>query len=278
MKALVIGGGVGEQHILAYKQKGLDVTLVETDAERREELAAKHEIAVTDRYDTMLSQVDIVSICTPDKEHFMQAQQALDRGTYVVLEKPPCLTPDELVWLQRFDDRIYCNLPLPWHFKSLIDEFRDQETYLIELDYLWGRHHKLVEGWRSEGGYSIVLGAGIHLFDLAMHFKDEMPVDGAALGANKSGVNAPFDCVQGIIRWQDGTLARININCGFNGAHEHRVGVYAREKHKIENNLSSVDKKPGIIDFVEAIEAKHHIENSRLWRAMALCFELQANA
>jgi len=271
VKALVIGLGVGEQHARAYKEEGLDVVVCDNDPAK----LALQPYDKTDDYRTEIRSADIVSVCTPDEYHFQIVSDAINHGCYVVVEKPPCLSLDEMEYLQKHDEKLYCNLPLPFHFKSLIDEFKDKEPYLIECDYNWGRHHKLVEGWRSQGKYSIILGAGLHMFDLMLAFKDGLPEDGAALGSNKSGVDAPFDCVESIMRWTDGTLGRVSLNCGFNGEHEHRVAVYSREYHRIVHNTESVDKTIGIRNFLNQINTGEKIDNSRLWKAMSLCFQLE---
>ena len=269
MKALVIGMGTGWNHATAYQEEGLDVIVCDTNPEK---LAGCPWEQTTD-YRTEIRNADIVSICTDDASHFLLATEALNHGKYVVIEKPPCLSVDEMAHLKQFDDRIYCNLPLPFHFINLIDEFRDKEPYLIECDYNWGRFHKFSEGWRADG-YDIVLGAGLHMFDLLLCFKPEGWDDGAALGANKSGINGPFDCVQSIMRNIDGTLGRVGLNCGFNGDHSHRLAVYCRDYHRVSINTEKVDKTAGIRYFVQKITSGEEIKNDRLWSAMGLCFQL----
>jgi predicted dehydrogenase len=266
MRALVIGLGVGEQHVKAYREEGLDVVVCDTDPAKLMLLGK----GTTD-YRTEIRDADIVSVCTPDETHFEIVSEALRHGCYVVVEKPPCLSEDEMEYLMQFGGKIYCNLPLSYHFAELIADVGN--PYLIELEYNWGRHHKFGESWRKDG-YSILLGAGLHMFDLLLCLKNDMPIDGAALGSNKSGVNADYDCFQSLMRYEDGTMARVGLNCGYNGAHIHRVALYERDNQRILENRESVDKTAGIRDFVNKISRGEEINNTRLWDAMKLAFHL----
>jgi predicted dehydrogenase len=265
LKALVIGMGVGVHHAKAYQEEGLDVIVCDKDPEKIE----GYEEGTTD-YKSALRDADVVSVCTDDETHFQIASEALQMGKYVVIEKPPCLEVDEAAFLKKYDDHLYCNLPLPYHF-SYLDVVA---PYLIEIEYNWGRHQKFSQGWRANG-YDIVMGAGLHVVDLLLYFKPRGWVDAAFFGANTSQINGKYDNVQALFQNSDGTIARISVNCGFNGQHNHRVALYARDNNRIVVNDAEVDKTPGIRDFVQKITSGEKIENPRLWDAMSLCFQMR---
>ncbi len=55
-------------------------------------------------------------------------------------------------------------------FKIFRKKIISKDLIYAELDYNWGRIHKLY-GWRSKiKNYSLILGASIHMVDLMMWF------------------------------------------------------------------------------------------------------------
>src|SRR5207302_359313 len=55
--------------------------------------------------------------------------------------------------------------------------------YAFDGDYLYGRLHKISEGWRSGvTNYSVILGGGIHLVDLMLWLTGERPKRASAAG------------------------------------------------------------------------------------------------
>src|SRR3972149_1320566 len=94
MRALIIGyGSAGKTHAAAYKAAGGDIVI-----------AGPHAGGATGGGDwnRLLPEVDIVSICSPDEFHFLQAVEALKAGKHVIVEKPPCIRLDELKFLMEW--------------------------------------------------------------------------------------------------------------------------------------------------------------------------------
>jgi predicted dehydrogenase len=89
----VVGGGVGLNHIEAFRQLpdlySVDV-FCDIDPERAAKVARDHGIErIVHSLDALLDlDLDIVDICTPSSLHFAQASKALAAGRHVVVEKP----------------------------------------------------------------------------------------------------------------------------------------------------------------------------------------------
>lgn len=263
MKVLIIGdGNAAVAHKKAYTELGLDFIVCDADRDYRK----------------MMHDVDIVSICTPDKFHFEQCAEAIRLGKHIMVEKPPCTRQDELKYLMERTGKINfaCNLPLPWNkefgeLKEKCDEFG--KIYLIEAEYNYGRRHKLMEGWRASADYSMVLGAGIHMVDLILWYMDEIPTDGSAFGI--STTLARVDTCQAIMKFPSGAVGRLGINGGFEGTHEHKVTIYGDRMGAVLRNTEEVDKTIPIKEFAKMCLAGQKIDNSRLWQAMQICFQIE---
>lgn len=60
-----------------------------------EEIAAQYNARVFPDYSTLLSNVDIVDICTPTHLHYEMVMQAAEAGKHIICEKPLALTTDQ---------------------------------------------------------------------------------------------------------------------------------------------------------------------------------------
>ena len=93
LRAAVIGLGIGRRHIQAYRAlPGVEVTAV-VDVESNALLSAQREFGIAQGFTDYRqaldrADIDLVSICTPDRLHAEQALAALDAGKHVLCEKP----------------------------------------------------------------------------------------------------------------------------------------------------------------------------------------------
>lgn len=62
--------------------------------------------------------IDAVSVCTPPQSRFGVAQQALERGRHVLLEKPPCATSSEAHELVEIAGQEKVALFAAWHARE----------------------------------------------------------------------------------------------------------------------------------------------------------------
>lgn len=288
MKAAVIGLGVGVEHVKAYREMGVEVTaVIDRDKDLRERIAGEFGVSNTasslGHFSDLapgLKEADIVSICSYDQFHFEQTKIFWELGKHVIVEKPPCLRLDHFAFLKELiasrPQSYMCNLPLPFHppFADLAAiDFGD--IYLMEAAYNWGRVHKLRDGWRADcPGYSVVFGAGLHMIDLMIWLKERRMDDGSALGCGFNGF-ANHDTVVAACNFSDKSVASLVINCGYEGEHSHRLNVWGTKTGRMVTNTDPVDKGAPVRKFVELLGKGRLWDNTRLWHAMEVCFEIE---
>jgi predicted dehydrogenase len=64
------------------------VAVADTDPERRVSIASRYAVEPVGDYRTLLGRVDAVSIATPPSSHFEIAQDFIEHGSHVLVEKP----------------------------------------------------------------------------------------------------------------------------------------------------------------------------------------------
>jgi predicted dehydrogenase len=244
----VIGLGVGEQHARAFAQhpdcrlvavcdrdpaKMADVATRLPDC--RQYAAAEDLIANPD--------IQVVGIASNDNDHYQQIVRSFRAGKHVFTELPLCLAESELrdiqsLWRASGGLRLSTNTMLRlsprfvW-LRQAIGEGRLGTVYCVEADYVYGRLHKLTEGWRGRiPNYSVMLGGGIHLLDLVLWMTGQRPVEVMAYGSGLASRNTSFqgnDLVLALLRFDNGMVVKIGANFASVHPHFHRLVVYGTE-------------------------------------------------
>lgn len=243
--AAVVGLGVGVEHALAYMRTGGCVLrwLYDLDRSRAESVVAElGRGAVAESVEAILAdaQVDVVSIASYDDAHFGQVISALKRRKHVFVEKPICRSMEELravkrAWRRSHNRHLASNLvlraaPLYCWLKEAIDAGELGEVYAFDGDYLYGRIHKIVDGWRGRvEGYSVMLGGGVHLVDLMLWLSGQRAVSVSASGSRIATAGRDFrynDYVSATFQFASGMIGRITANFGCMHRHQHVVRVF----------------------------------------------------
>ena len=140
--------------------------------------------------------------------------------------------------------KILSNLVL--RSSSLFELFKkkiiSRDLIYAELDYNWGRLHKLY-GWRSKTkNYSLILGASIHMIDLMMWFFNKKPIKVSAIG-NNIGVNKKKFKKEGFIsiniQCNDNSIVKLNANATGVYPHFHEIKIFEKKKTIVHNLVSS---------------------------------------
>jgi predicted dehydrogenase len=240
----VIGLGVGEAHAAAYArlQQCELRWLCDLDAGRAGVVAERLGVgrASTD-IDAVIadSAVQIVSIASYDDAHYGQVIAALRAGKHVFVEKPLCRTADEVCLIKRAwavarrhlaSNLVLRAAPAYRWLNDAVAAGELGEVYAFDGDYLYGRLHKITDGWRADvDEYSVMLGGGIHLVDLMLGLTGERPTAVAAIGSRvcSSGTAFRYDDYQAAtFRFPSGLVGRITANFGCIHRHQHIVRVY----------------------------------------------------
>jgi len=245
LNVAVIGLGVGEQHARTYARENSSHLkwLYDLDEERAASLAgllgdvgvAKNEAAIFND-----EQTDVVSIASYDDDHFDQVIKGLEAGKTLFVEKPLCRTVDELqkikaAWEKAGQPPVETNLvlraaPLYIWLKQEIAAGTFGDIYAIDGDYLYGRIHKIIDGWRKGvNNYSVMSGGGIHMIDLMVWLTGKSPSSVSSVGNRISTEGTSFqfnDFMASTFRFPSGMIARITANFGCVHRHHHVLRIF----------------------------------------------------
>jgi predicted dehydrogenase len=246
----VVGLGVGEQHVRAFAQlPSCHVRMLcDLDLDRANNLASAYPGAdVTSRFDDILARDDIaiISIASFDEAHFAQVMAALRAGKHVFVEKPLCRTPDELqairTLLEASRGRLHLTANLVLRSAPIYVWLKQQiaagdfgEIYAFDGDYLYGRLHKITQGWRKdETDYSVMLGGGIHMIDLLVWLTGQRPSTVTCMANAVATRGTTFrydDFAAATMAFDSGLIARITANFGCVHKHQHVMRIFGTKK------------------------------------------------
>ena len=185
-----------------------------------------------------------MSIASFDDAHFAQVVAALNAGKHVFVEKPLCRTVDELSDIRRAlkarpDLHLASNLVLRgadlyrW-LRTEIASGAFGEIYAFDGDYLYGRLHKITDGWRGDTeDYSVMLGGGIHMIDLLLWLTGQRPDRVQAAGSSLATRGSRFrydDFTAATLTFPSGLIGRITANFACMHPHQHVVRIFGTRK------------------------------------------------
>ncbi len=244
----VIGLGVGEQHALAFNaDPRTDIRwLIDLDEVVAKDVRGRIGVGETATSLTNALEdpaVDIVSIATFDHMHAEQVVRCLNAGKHVFVEKPLARTAEELdtvitAWHKSGCPHIASNLVLrdAELYRWLSYEVASGNMgriYAIDGDYLYGRLHKITEGWRKDvPQYSAIEGGGIHLIDLMLMLAGERPNSVGCVGNQIAAAGTAFkydDFMAATYTFPSGLIGRITANFGCVHRHHHVIRVFGTE-------------------------------------------------
>jgi len=183
-----VGGYIAVRHLKAIKDTGniLLASLVASDSVGIIDsyFPDSHFFVEFERFDRHIdklrragTQVDYVSICSPNYLHDSHIRFALRSGANAICEKPLVLNPWNIDALKEFEDesgkKIFNVLQLRLHpvlidLKNKIDQSKSDKKHDIDLTYITSRGNWYFISWKGElhksGG--IATNIGIHFFDM----------------------------------------------------------------------------------------------------------------
>ena len=123
------------------------------------------------------TQIDYLTICSPNNIHDSQIRLALNVGADAICEKPMVLYPRNLDILQvleeKTDKKVYTVMQLRCHpsllsLKELLEKDSSEKKHKVELTYVTSRGNWYNYSWKGniEKSGGIATNIGIHLFDL----------------------------------------------------------------------------------------------------------------
>ena len=185
MKVGIIGLGIGVRHLETALFAGHEVVgICDFSREKLDSVVNHFDLRRASKFldwERLLElDLDVVVIASRDQDHFEQTHAFLSRGVSVFSEKPVASSSKELEELRllladRPNVGFGANFRLrhePWvkDLKAKLENGEFGEVVEVRGTYWYGRHHKIMSGWRGEDPfYSPILGGGIHMFDLGLH-------------------------------------------------------------------------------------------------------------
>lgn len=185
LKAAVIGLGVGVQHAQAYQEiPDVELALLcDVDRARLEAVAERLGVAgrTTDWRDVAADdEIDVVSICTPDRLHYEQAAALVRAEKHVLVEKPMCLSVEqarelvELVYEHGVSFAVGNVCRFYPQFALALDHAHKGklgELFFVEADYVHDMREIFARTpWRVDPDHpqNAIFGGGVHPIDLLL--------------------------------------------------------------------------------------------------------------
>ena len=310
----VIGLGVGRKHIDAYQAhpSAEVVKISDISNDRLQEVVREYPETegVSDPNEILDdNRIDVVSIASYDNYHCEQILQGLNNEKNVYVEKPMCLFDHEArsirtllslkPELQLSSNLVLRTCPRFIRLKEAIASGEMGDIYSIQANYLWGRKHKLTDGWRKDMKfYSIIHGAAVHMIDLVVWITDMLPLEVKAYGNQISTRNSGMrynDYASILLKYETGLIAEVSVHGGCVHPHFHDVRVYGTEStfingiergiwidsenHNIrsikENYPAKAERGNTIRSFVDSIVDKSLqpiVRADDIFNAMSICF------
>ena len=243
---LIGATGIAERTLL---QQGAEVRAVAaSDPVRAKEYASRHQIPVVhETYSALLAdpEIDAVYISLHNSAHHRWAVRAAVAGKHVIVEKPLCLTAEEIAELSfaATDVKVFeavATADHPW--QQTVHDFIHEETYgpLVEATT------RVRFAVPAPGGYRDrpELGGGI-FFDAASYWLqavqatvglDLVTAEGRSDFDGPNGVDRSFEAS---LRWATGVGATLTADVGDQHLSDH-VFTFERATVKLRNFLRPV--------------------------------------
>ncbi len=186
VKFAVVGyGHIGKRHaamIEGHEEAEL-VAVVDNDSSKLEDIKDREDLKAYENYEALLMSdldIDVINICTPNGLHSEQAKDALERKANVVVEKPMGLSKQgcEAVIYKalQVSKHVFCvkqnrYSPTSVWLKSLLDENRLGEIFMVQLNCYWNRDDRYYS--KSDWKGTKDMDGGV-LFTQFSHFVDIM--------------------------------------------------------------------------------------------------------
>ena len=245
INAAVIGLGVGESHILGLLSH--PSCQVKAICDINEIVLQK----VGSRFPSCTLSTDpnsilndpniqLVCIASYDDVHEQHVVSALRNNKHVFVEKPLCLTENELSNIAEelklhphlclSSNLILRKTPRFIELHDRITSGRLGEIFHMEGSYDYGRLQKLTHGWRGKTpNYSVTLGGGIHLIDLMIWLSGKKVTSVSGIGNNLATSHSQYEglsLTSSNIGFEDGSTAQITSNFASVAPHHHKLCIY----------------------------------------------------
>lgn len=182
LKFAIIGcGRIGSRHAFHISNYGILKAVCDIDEKKANAIGEEFNSSIYYDIDSLLereSDIDVISVCTPNGLHAEHSIKALKKGFHVLCEKPMCINVHDcgrmIQEAERANKRLFIvkqnrfNPPVQL-VKNLIDTGKLGKIYSIQLNCFWNRNEKYYSESNWKGTKELDGGT---LFTQFSHFID----------------------------------------------------------------------------------------------------------
>ncbi len=121
----------------------------------------EHSILTTDFSQFIESNLDLITVCTPNGYHKEHSIKALTSGHHVICEKPLALSSTDctemIATAKRMNKQLFCTMqnrysPVSQWLKNVVDQNELGEIYLVNVACYWNRNKNYYQNsdWRGK--------------------------------------------------------------------------------------------------------------------------------
>jgi virulence factor len=180
----VIGvGRMGQSHCRVYSnlRHAKFVGLCDVNADLGKDVARRHEVSFFRDVDSLLENVDAVSVCTPTPEHFAVVKRCIDQGIHVMVEKPFTETLEQAKELKEAAAKSKVVIQVG-HIEKYNPAFIELRKVLEGMEILTMNFNRLSPFQGSNVDVDVVLDLMIHDIGLVVDMFDAEPISVDAHG------------------------------------------------------------------------------------------------
>lgn len=180
----VIGTGrMGQSHCRVYSnlRHAKFVGICDANAELGKDIARRHEVSFFRDVDSLLENVDAVSVCTPTPHHFEIVKRCLEQNIHVMVEKPFTETLEQAEALVDLASKCKAIVQVG-HIEKFNPAFIELQKVLEGMDVLAMNFSRLSPFQGSNVDVDVVLDLMIHDIGLVVDMFDGEPVSVDAHG------------------------------------------------------------------------------------------------
>lgn len=160
--ALIGCGRIAQRHAEHIEKYGILKAVCDIDEKKAQMLSEKYRVKSYLDIDELLkreSEIDVISICTPNGLHAEHAIKSLKSGHHVLCEKPLAISVTDcgemIKAAEKYNKRLFAikqnrfNPPVA-AVKKIIDEGRLGKVFSVQLNCFWNRNHDYyLNSWKG---------------------------------------------------------------------------------------------------------------------------------
>jgi len=209
----IIGTGrMGQNHCRVYSnlKNTKFVGVCDVNPERGKEVARTYEVSYFREVDSLLENVDAVSICTPTPQHYELVTRCLERNIHVMVEKPFTETLEQAQALKAAAEAQNHLVVQVGHIEMFNPTFSELRKVLEEMSPLAMNFNRLSPFQGSNVDVDVVLDLMIHDIGLVVNLFTSEPVSMDAYGF--SVFSDTIDHGLAVLRYDPGPLVSLTAS------------------------------------------------------------------